>query len=193
MELVTEDMANETNTDIDREALELEYQAMLVAMVIKLRERAARELGINPQDLNRAISAMPADWSTIAPAAAWAIDRDPTVVARLLSALEGFGRLQFPLDGIDSMGDLISVAYCARGRLGDFGEVFWRALRFAYADDLITMAEAANMTGTTIANMSQHGRLTFFHDPDAPTRQGSRLVLRSQVIEFYGQPKSKSG
>lgn len=183
MEVVTNDMAK--TEPIDHEALAQEYQAALARLVIDLQKRAAYAVGKSPSDVAH-LGAMPWHWSILAPAAAGLAEREQDGIDQALYALTELARLQFPIAGVEDLMDFVSVAYCARAYLGDFGQIFWRVLKWAYQDDLITMAEAAQMTGTTIANMGQHSRLVFFHDPDAPQRQGSRLVLRSQVEGFYG-------
>lgn len=184
MEMVTDNMAKVVEP-IDREALTQEYQKMLARLVIDLQKRAAYAVGTSPSDVAH-LGAMPWHWSILAPAAAGLAERDQMAIDQALAALTELASLQFPIAGVEDLMDFASVAYCARAYLGDFGQIFWRVLKWAYQDDLITMAEAAQMTGTTIANMGQHSRLVFFHDPDAPQRQGSRLVLRSQVVDFYG-------
>lgn len=64
------------------------------------------------------------------------------------------------------------------------GALWWAALIRAEGDELITVAEAADLAGVsvkTISNRIDRGTLRAFVDPSAPARQGRRLVRRSDV------------
>ena len=64
------------------------------------------------------------------------------------------------------------------------GQMVSRALLQIKGDELITLAEAAEMRGVSVPAISravQNGRLTRYVDPDAPKRQGRTLVSRAEV------------
>jgi hypothetical protein len=95
-------------------------------------------------------------------------------------------------EGIQS---LMEDLYCPRGlnraydipaRFYDtpLGQMVARAWMWLQGDELITLAEAAEMRGVTIPAMSQavkNGRLTRYVDPNAGSRQGRTLVSRAEV------------
>lgn len=175
MDMVTGDMVK--TDDIDREALAGDYQTMLASVVVELRRKAAQALGVAEPEAR----ALPMGWVVIAHAAAGLIDRNDQTIAKVKAACTDLARLQFPMTLAEGLGDYMRIAFCANDYLGDFGEVFWRALVWAFGDDLITQAEAAKIAGTTTANIGQHTRLTFVYNPDANQRQARRMVLRSEV------------
>jgi len=90
---------------------------------------------------------------------------------------------------------LMEDLYCPRGlnnaydipaRFYDtpLGQMVARAWLWLQGDELITLAEAAEMRGVTIPAMSQavkDGRLTRYVDPNAGSRQGRTLVSRAEV------------
>jgi hypothetical protein len=64
------------------------------------------------------------------------------------------------------------------------GRMVSRAYLWLKRDELITLAEAAEMRGVSIPAMSQavkDGRLTRYVDPNAGSRQGHTLVSRAEV------------
>jgi len=64
------------------------------------------------------------------------------------------------------------------------GQMVARAFLWLKGDELITLAEAAEIRGVTIPAMSQavkDGRLTRYVDPNASSRQGRTLVSREEV------------
>lgn len=59
------------------------------------------------------------------------------------------------------------------------------ALIWTEGDDLITQAEAAQLTGlsaSTISSRIDRGQLRAYIDPTAASRQGRRLVRRRDVV-----------
>lgn len=60
--------------------------------------------------------------------------------------------------------------------------IAWRAIVWALADELITIAEAAALAGVTIQAVSQRKGLLFYRDPEAAQRQGQRLVNRNDIL-----------
>lgn len=73
------------------------------------------------------------------------------------------------------------------------GQMVARAYIWLKGDELITLAEAAEMRGVTIPAMSQavkDGRLTRYVDPNAGSRQGRTLVSRAEVEEMDREGES---
>lgn len=65
------------------------------------------------------------------------------------------------------------------------GALWWRALLRTEGDALITLAEAAHLSGvplTTLASRVERGALRSFVNAAAPARQGRTLVRRSDVL-----------
>lgn len=70
---------------------------------------------------------------------------------------------------------------------GDLGKMIARA-RLWLQNDLVTISEAAHISGVSVPAVTQAvdaGRLAAFVDPDAPQRQGRRLVSEAQVNELW--------
>ncbi len=66
----------------------------------------------------------------------------------------------------------------------ELGQLVATAMLRIRGDELITIAEAAEIRGVSVQAMSQAiaaGRLRAYHDPSAPRRQGRRLVSRQEV------------
>lgn len=66
----------------------------------------------------------------------------------------------------------------------DMGALWWQAAIRAQGDEMITIAEAAELAGVTVQAISQRisaGKLTGYINPLANERQGRRLVRRSDV------------
>lgn len=66
----------------------------------------------------------------------------------------------------------------------DMGALWWQAQLRCEGDELITIAEAAQVAGVTVQAMSQRvtrGKIRSFTDPLAGKHQGKRLVRRSDV------------
>lgn len=66
----------------------------------------------------------------------------------------------------------------------DMGALWWQALLRTQGDELITIAEAAEIAGVTVQAISariDRGTLDSFTDPLAGERQGKRLVRRSDI------------
>ncbi len=66
----------------------------------------------------------------------------------------------------------------------DLGQMMARAQLWLIGDELITIAEAARIRGVSVQAISQAidaGRITAYHDPEAGSRQGRRLVSRLQI------------
>ena len=66
------------------------------------------------------------------------------------------------------------------------GALWTKALVRSLGDELIPIAEAARIAGVSPQAISQRiaaGKLSAYTDPDAPSRQGRRLVRKSKVQE----------
>ena len=66
----------------------------------------------------------------------------------------------------------------------DMGALWWQALLRTQGDDLVTIAQAAEIAGVTVQAMSQRvtrGKIRSFIDPLAGRHQGRRLVRRSDI------------
>jgi len=119
--------------------------------------------------------------ATIARAAAGHIPDDADDLARgtLYEAIQGLMEDLFAPRGL-------GTAYHIPATFWDspLGQMVARAYLWLKGDELITLAEAAEIRGVTIPAMSQavsSGRLTRYVDPNASARQGRTLVSRAEV------------
>ena len=63
-------------------------------------------------------------------------------------------------------------------------------------EDVLTLAEAAKLLGVSVQAVAQaldRGALTTVIDPDAPSRQGRRLVLRAEVEAMAAKGRMEAG
>lgn len=117
----------------------------------------------------------PQEWMTMALFGAGLNEADPgemrevcQAMAEWLFAFPGSHRYSIPDEWADT----------------DMGALWWQAQLRCEGDELVTIAEAAQLAGVSVQAMSQRvsrGKLRSFTDPLAPDRQGKRLVRRSEV------------
>jgi hypothetical protein len=121
------------------------------------------------------------DLAEIAQAAAANMADDPQNIARavIYETIQGLTEDLFAPRGL-------GTAYRIPASFWDspLGQMVARAYLWLKGDELITLAEAAEMRGVSIPAMSQavkDGRLTRYVDPNAGARQGRTLVSRAEV------------
>lgn len=117
----------------------------------------------------------PQEWLTMALYGAGVLDADHGEVREIC---QGMAEWLFAVPGI------YSYEIPAQWAETPMGGLWWRAILRTEGDDLITVAEAAELAGVTVQAISQRmdrGTLKSFTDPFAKERQGKRLVRRSEV------------
>lgn len=117
----------------------------------------------------------PQQWLTMALYGAGEIDEDSGEIheicqsmAEWLFALPNHARYEIPRQWAET----------------DMGALWWQAIIRAQGDEMITIAQAAELAGVTVQAISQRisaGKLTGYINPLANERQGRRLVRRSDV------------
>ena len=117
----------------------------------------------------------PQDWLHMALYGAGLADADP---GEIHDVCQGMAEWLFAIPG--------EAAYSIPDAWADspMGALWWAALIRAEGDELITIAEAAMLAGVStqaISTRISRGTLRGFVDPSAPSRQGRRLVRRSDV------------
>lgn len=118
----------------------------------------------------------PQDWLQMARYGAGLEEADPGYIAEIcqsmaewLFAIPGEAAYSIPDQWADS----------------DMGALWWAAYTRSQGDELITLAEAARLSGTSIkalSNRLDRGQLQAFIDPTSAERQGRRLVRKSDVM-----------
>lgn len=124
----------------------------------------------------------------LAAAAANTLPDTPSNIGDARAAVEYYGNSLFALpgEGIDLMTAIRRAAGYAEFEKTVLGRLWWMAVNWVFADDLISLRDAADLTRTKMPNISQAG-LTFIIDPEANQRQERRRVLRSQVMERWAK------
>ena len=156
-----------------------------------LQDRLLRQLG-------QMVPGLDAKTQEAIPAPVWAGDLSYTLEPQewLTMALYGAGLLDADADEMreicQSLAEWLfaipgSSAYSIPAEWGDteMGALWWAALIRTEGDELITLAQAAELSGIslkTLASRVDRGTLRSFTDPAAPNRQGRRLVRRSDVV-----------
>lgn len=117
----------------------------------------------------------PQEWLTMARYGAGLIDADAgemqeicQSMAEWLFAIPGYYAYSIPAEWAET----------------DMGTLWWAAHIRAMGDELITIAEAADLAGVSVQAISariDRGTLRAFTDPSAKQRQAKRLVRRSDI------------
>jgi hypothetical protein len=120
----------------------------------------------------------------IARAAAGQREHDGVLDGELAEAIQEIAEMLFanPLTGSYAIPETFWTT--------DLGAMIARA-RIWLRDDLITIAEAAELADVSLPAITQAantGRLTIWVDPDAPAHQGRRLVSLSEIKKRYPGP-----
>ncbi len=123
----------------------------------------------------------PQEWLHLARYGAGLTDADPgemrdlcQALAEWLFAIPGHGAYSVPDEWADT----------------PMGALWWRALLRTEGDALITLREAADLSGLSLSALSQRvtrGSTRSWIDPGANVRQGRRLVRRSDVLALVGR------
>lgn len=118
----------------------------------------------------------PQEWLTMALYGAGLIEAD---AGEMHEVCQGMAEWLFAVPGIYS--------YTIPEQWADvpMGGLWWSALLRAEGDDLITIAQAAELAGVSLQAIGQRidrGTLRAFTDPLANKNQGKRLVRRSEVV-----------
>jgi hypothetical protein len=115
----------------------------------------------------------------IARAAAGEVSGGDSVRGTVYEGLQGLMEDLFAPRGLGTAYHIPATFYDS-----PLGQMVARAFLWLKGDELITLAQAAEMRGVTIPAMSQavkDGRLTRYVDPNAGARQGHTLVSRAEV------------
>lgn len=117
----------------------------------------------------------PQEWRTLALYGAGIIDGDPAEMQEIVQSmaewffsLPTWNRYDIPDWWADT----------------ELGALWWQAVIRIQGDELITIAEAAQLAGVSVQAISQRiktGTLDAYTDPLAPSRQGRQLVRRQDV------------
>lgn len=117
----------------------------------------------------------PQEWRTLALYGAGVIDGDPAEMQEIVQSmaewffsLPNWNRYDIPKWWSDT----------------ELGALWWQAVIRNQGDELITIAEAADVAGVTVQAISQRimrGKLDAYTDPLARERQGRQLVRRGDV------------
>lgn len=123
----------------------------------------------------------PQEWLAMARYGAGLCDADPGAMRDICQALAEW---LFAIPG--------ASAYGVPDEWADtpLGALWWRALLRSEGDALITLREAADLSGLALSALSQRvtrGSLRAWIDPGANVRQGRRLVRRSDVLALAGR------
>lgn len=124
----------------------------------------------------------------LAEAAANTLTDTPDNIEAARRAVHFYGQLLFalPAEELDLMGTIRRAGSVADFDKTVLGRIWWLAVNWVFADDLISLRDAADMTRTKMPNISQSD-LTFVINPEANRRQERRLALRSEVAERWAK------
>jgi hypothetical protein len=116
------------------------------------------------------------EWMTMALYGVGLVDEDPGYIHEIC---QGMAEWLFAIPDTSAYG--IPDAW----KDSPMGQLWWAAILRAEGDELITLQQAADLSGVTlnaIVGKVNRGTLDSFVDPFAPPRQGRRLVRKSQVL-----------
>ncbi len=128
----------------------------------------------------------PQEWLTMALYGAGAIDAD---AGEMQEICQGMAEWLFALPHHSNY-DIPAVWVET-----EMGALWWQAAIRAQGDELITIAEAAELAGVTTQAMSQRvvrGKLKGYTNPLANERQGRQLVRCSDIVAAVAQPLTAS-